>query len=140
MNAQTYMKIWKEERDDLRCLRVTDSGWPKNKRRITSLLTECWRRMVGRRNTKMKCANDSMSSTILAPNVILKLMTFPCRPQWRMNNRITDNKIRVFLNARDSSLLFSSSSKSLGEELSYTETMELLLFSFPFLNTLFFKP
>ena len=56
-----------------------------------------------------------------------------------MKNRITDNKMRVFLNARDSSFLFSSSIKSLGEELSYTETIELLLFFFPFLDNIIFQ-
>ena len=88
---------------------------------------------------KMKLANDSMSTTILRPNVRLKLVMFPCRPQWRMKNRITDDRMKVFLNARDSFLLFSSSIKSLGEELLYPETIELMPFFFPFLDTLIFQ-
>ena len=43
-----------------------------------------------------------------------------------MKNRITDDKMRVFLNARDFSLLFSSSIKSQGRELPCTETIKLL--------------
>ena len=130
---------------------------PKIEKRRSKMSSSYWFRMIEKQKEtnfsidwvltrndrkkkhKTKLANDSMSTTILPPDVRLKLMTFPCRPQWRIKNRITDDKMRVFLNARDSSLLFSSSIKSLGKELSYTETIELLLFFFPFLDNFIFQ-